>query len=112
MNFPRVLALDHDPDALIALEHALESAGYHTTTTWHVAEALKLLNSGHFEVIPLRRHAKIDTDAFYQQCRDCDCSLLAVDCLYNYEQILHLLTNSARIGKSSIQSFSRRIGQS
>jgi len=116
MNFPKVLALDHDPDALIALEHALESAGCQTTTTWHVAEALKLLNSGRFEVILLRRHPQIEADAIYRHCtQNSDCSLVVLDRLDDHERILHLLSRTAtgRKDASSVSGLKgRRIAHS
>ncbi len=96
MKFPNVLALDHDSDALIALEHALETAGCTTTTTWQASEAMDLLSSGRFEVVLLRRHPQIEADAIYRHCnQNSDCSLVALDSLYDHENILHLLRGAA-----------------
>jgi DNA-binding NtrC family response regulator len=93
MKSPTVLALDCDSDALIALEHALENAGFRTTTTWHVSEAIALLNDSCFEVVLLRRHPQIDADAIYRKCaQKGTCAVLALDSFCDHENILQLLS--------------------
>ncbi len=52
----KVLALDSDPEFLVALEHVLEAAGLDTTTTWDAAEAISLLASEPFAVLLVGEH--------------------------------------------------------
>lgn len=72
----RILILDIDQETLIALEKALEEAGFDTTTTWHPNEARRLLQGGHFDFVLLGDHppeldaARIlpDLQGRYAQC--------------------------------------------
>ncbi|HMK31135.1 MAG TPA: response regulator [Terriglobales bacterium] len=52
----RILILDTDESALIALEHRLEDAGFDTFTTWDAAEAVRQLNRQQFELLILGDH--------------------------------------------------------
>ena len=90
----RVLALDCDPDALIGLERALENAGFSTTTTWHVREALALLESGGFEVFLVRSHPLIDADTIRAESRrrDARCLLVTLDHMRDHKNIVALLS--------------------
>jgi len=94
MQRQRVLVLDCDPDALIGLEHALENAGFNTTTTWHAREALALLESGGFEVFLVRRHPQIDADAIRAESRhrDARCMLVTLDHMRDHKNIVELLS--------------------
>jgi len=91
----RVLALDCDADALIRLEHALENAGFSTTTTWHVPEALALLEDDSYEVFLLRSHPpQIDAHSILSQYgARSNCAFVTLDSFSNHENILHLLGN-------------------
>lgn len=50
-NFGRVLIVDNDEFALIELERVLEGAGFNTTTTWDVSEAVHLANTTDYDYI-------------------------------------------------------------
>jgi hypothetical protein len=52
----RVLILDWDENALIALQHVLEDGGVDTTITWDEAEAWKLINSKTFDLLLVADH--------------------------------------------------------
>jgi len=52
----KILILDHDERVLINLESVLESAGFETTTTWDMQEALTLLNCRDFDLLLLGDH--------------------------------------------------------
>lgn len=91
----RVLAIDYDPDAVICLKTAFESAGVSATTTWHVSEAVKLLKEEWFDVVLIRCHGQIDTKTLFEYCRQKpSCSVIAVDSFVDHEGILHLITGS------------------
>jgi len=94
MQRQKVLALDCDPDALIGLERALENAGFNTTTTWHVREALALVESGGFEVFLVRSHPLIDADAIRAEShrRDARCLLVTLDNMRDHKNIVELLS--------------------
>ncbi len=51
-----VLVLDTDAESLIALEQALEEAGFSATTTWATAEAIALLDSEPFDALLVGDH--------------------------------------------------------
>jgi DNA-binding NtrC family response regulator len=44
-----VLIVDNDESALIELERALEGAGFDTTTTWDLSEALQLVSASEYD---------------------------------------------------------------
>lgn len=50
-SFGTVLIVDNDEVALIELERVLEGAGYNTTTTWDVSEAVQLANTTDYDCI-------------------------------------------------------------
>ena len=50
-SFGRVLIVDNDESALIDLERVLENAGFNTTTTWDVSEAVHLANTTDYDYI-------------------------------------------------------------
>ena len=52
----KALILDLDPDALIALQRALENGGVDTTITWDDAEAQNLIRSTPFDVALIGDH--------------------------------------------------------
>lgn len=106
MQQSRVLVLDYGPEALIAVEHALENAGISATTTWHVAEAVRFLKEKCFDVVLVRRHAQIDSNALYEHCRQRPgCVVIAVDSFFDHEDILHLIVGN----QSRRQSVPRRL---
>jgi DNA-binding NtrC family response regulator len=94
MQPQRVLALDCDSDALINLERALENAGFSTTTTWHVPEALALLERGGFQVFLVRSHPQIDTEAIRAENRDKGggCELVTLEHMRDHKNIVELLS--------------------
>lgn len=50
-SFGTVLIVDNDEIALIELERVLEGAGFNTTTTWDVNEAVQLLSTTDYDHI-------------------------------------------------------------
>jgi CheY-like chemotaxis protein len=50
-SFGTVLIVDNDEFALIELERVLEGAGFNTTTTWDVSEAVHLANTTDYDYI-------------------------------------------------------------
>ncbi|MGZ4819659.1 MAG: hypothetical protein ACXVZJ_13605 [Terriglobales bacterium] len=48
-NCGTVLIVDNDEYALIELERVLEGAGFHTTTTWDLSEALQLVSTTDYD---------------------------------------------------------------
>jgi CheY-like chemotaxis protein len=52
----RIFILDLDQETLIALEKALEDAGFDTTTTWNSNEARWLLKDGDFDFVLVGDH--------------------------------------------------------
>jgi hypothetical protein len=50
-GFGKVLIVDNDEFALIELERVLEGAGFDTTTTWDVSEAVHLANTTGYDYI-------------------------------------------------------------
>jgi ActR/RegA family two-component response regulator len=50
-SFGTVLIVDNDEYALIELERALEGAGFNTTTTWDVSEAIQLASTTDYDYI-------------------------------------------------------------
>ena len=50
-SFGTVLIVDNDESALIELERVLEGAGFNTTTTWDVSEAVHLANTTDYDYI-------------------------------------------------------------
>jgi ActR/RegA family two-component response regulator len=50
-SFRTVLIVDNDEFALIELERVLEGAGFNTTTTWDVGEAVQLANTTDYDCI-------------------------------------------------------------
>jgi len=50
-SFGTVLIVDNDEFALIELERVLEGAGFNTTTTWDVSEAVQLVSTGDYDYI-------------------------------------------------------------
>jgi CheY-like chemotaxis protein len=84
-----VLALDCDAEALISLEHALEDAGFSTTTTWHMSEAMELACSGNFEIFLVRSHPQIDVAPISRNLGSC--VLVKIDDMRDHPRILDLL---------------------
>jgi CheY-like chemotaxis protein len=84
-----VLALDCDADALISLERTLENAGFSTTTTWHIPEAMQLASSGNFEIFLVRRHPQIDVGPISKNLGNC--VLVRIDDMRDHLKILDLL---------------------
>lgn len=101
-----VLALDCDADALISLEHALENAGFSTTTTWHVSEAMELACSGNFEVFLVRSHPQIDVG--FISGRVGNCAFVTVDDMRDHRGILDLLHRKCPNGRVSSEHGSGR----
>lgn len=56
MNRRRVLIVDNDEDALIALERVLEEQGFETCTSWNLDEALKELNHTNYDAVLVGDH--------------------------------------------------------
>ncbi len=52
-NSETVLIVDNDELTLIELERVLENAGFDTTTTWDVTEAIQLLNRSRYDHVVL-----------------------------------------------------------
>jgi DNA-binding response OmpR family regulator len=52
----KILILDRDEQVLIDLEQVLENAGFETTTTWDMEEALNLLSGRDFDLLLLGDH--------------------------------------------------------
>ncbi len=102
---PRVLVLDCDSDALIGLEHALEDAGFNTTTTWYVPEALALAESGAFEVFLVRSHPQIDAEAIRARTNTTKsvCQLVTLDHLRDHKNIVELLSKRPCVVRSRAQ---------
>lgn len=50
-SFGTVLIVDNDESALIELERELEGAGFCTTTTWDMSEAVQLASTADFDYI-------------------------------------------------------------
>jgi CheY-like chemotaxis protein len=50
-SFGKVLIVDNDESALIELERELEGAGFNTTTTWDVSEAIQLASTTDYDYI-------------------------------------------------------------
>jgi len=50
-SFGTVLIVDNDESALIELERVLEGAGFNTTTTWDVSEAVQLVSTSDYDYI-------------------------------------------------------------
>jgi len=66
--FGRILVLDFDESTLIRLEQFLEEAGFDTTTTWDINEALLLLETKSFDLIVVGDHPP-EIDAYAMLCR-------------------------------------------
>lgn len=50
-SFGTVLIVDNDESALIELERELEGAGFNTTTTWDMSEAVQLASTTDYDYI-------------------------------------------------------------
>lgn len=66
--FGRILVLDVDERTLIRLEQVLEEAGFDTTTTWDISEALLLLERACFDLIVVGDHPP-EIDAYGMLCQ-------------------------------------------
>jgi len=53
---PNILIVDEDEDALITLEHVLETEGYRTATAWSGKEALTLSDETNFDLMLINEH--------------------------------------------------------
>lgn len=84
-----VLAMDCDAEVLISLEHALEDAGFSTTTTWHMSEAIELAATGNFEIFLVRSHPQIDVAPISRSLGNC--LLVTIDDMRDHDKILDLL---------------------
>jgi DNA-binding response OmpR family regulator len=66
----RILIVDDDEEALIALERVLEEAGYRTVTAWGGKEALALSEQARFDVLLVDEHgADVNFDALLAELR-------------------------------------------
>mgnify|MGYP005813556429 CR=1 FL=1 len=52
----KVLAVDNDPEFLIAIERFLEEEGFDTTTTWNTCEVPVLVAARHFDLVLIGNH--------------------------------------------------------
>ena len=66
--FGRILVLDLEESTLIRLEQVLEEAGFDTTTTWDINEALLLLEKKSLDLIVVGDHPP-EIDAYAMLCR-------------------------------------------
>ena len=53
---PSILIVDDDENALITLEHVLETEGYRTATAWSGKEALTLSDETKFDLMLINEH--------------------------------------------------------
>jgi CheY-like chemotaxis protein len=66
----KILIVDDDEEALIALERLLEGEGYHTTTAWSAKEALALSDRVKFDLLLVDEHgADVNFDALLAELR-------------------------------------------
>lgn len=69
----RVLIVDDDSEALLAMEAALEDRGFNTTTAWSGQEALKLLRSNLFDLMLLDDHlSDVSSDEILRRIKQLD----------------------------------------
>ncbi|HMK23923.1 MAG TPA: response regulator [Terriglobales bacterium] len=66
----RILIVDDDEEALIALERLLEEEGYSTVTAWGGKEALALSDQGKFDLLLVDEHgADVSFDTLLAELR-------------------------------------------
>ena len=66
----KILIVDDDEDALIALERLLEEEGYSTATAWSGKEALALSDRANFDLLLVDEHgADVNLDSLLAELR-------------------------------------------
>lgn len=75
----RILVLDIDEQVLLELQRQLESEGFEITTTWDMAEALKLVASRHFDLLLVGDNAPEVSGS--EVLRELQCGRVGIPCV-------------------------------
>lgn len=67
----RILIVDDDQDALVALERVLEGEGYRTVTAWGAREALAHSEKQQFDLLLINEHVSdLEVSELFDQLQD------------------------------------------
>ena len=117
MNRHRVLIIDNDEDALIALEHVLEEQGFDTRTSWDLNDGLKELEDTDFDAVLVGDHPPdLNCEKLLKRLREMQvhkpCIVLHSSARYPFsEQYLHHLGASGVACKWSFSDVAEQLRQ-
>ena len=118
MNRRRVLIVDNDEDALIALERTLEEQGFDTEVSWDLNQAIKEMEDEEFDAVLVGDHPPdLNCEKLLKRLREMQvhkpCIVLHSSARYPFsEQYLYYLGASGIACKWDFAGVSERLKQS